>query len=366
MEREFLSLCELQSLIRQELETAFPGRVWVKAEINALQARTNGHCYIDLVQSENGMVVAKARAMAWRNVWLQISRHFETVAGTSLKEGMSVLLEVGVSYSEVWGFCLMVNDIDAEFTLGEHERKRQETINRLKKEGLLERQKSLVLPSLPYHIAVISSPDGAGFRDFCRHIDNNEYGFVFEVTLFPATVQGDGAPASVAAAFRAIEDSGLPYDCVMLMRGGGGKMDMACFDEYMIAEAIALCPIPVITGIGHDQDFHVADMAACHYVKTPTALADWLIEIYASEDESLAYYSTRLRLAFMNKVASMESKVNLLETRIKAADPRSILSRGYTLTLDSSGKVSRSVKDFRKGEEIRILFPDGEIKAIVK
>lgn len=366
MEREFLSLCELQSLIRTELEMAFPGRVWVKAEISALQAKSNGHCYMDLLQSEDGRVLAKARAVAWRNVWLQIARHFQVATGTPLKEGMNVLLEVSVNYSEVWGFSLVVNDIDPEFTLGDNERKRQETIDRLTSEGLMDVQKSLVLPSLPYHIAVISAPDAAGFRDFCQHIDNNEYGFVFEVTLYPATVQGESSPASVAAAFRAIVDSGLPYDCVMLMRGGGGKLDMACFDEYDMAKAIAECPIPVITGIGHDQDFHVADMVACHYVKTPTALADWLIDLYAAEDESLAYYSTRLRLAFLNKVSAMESKVNLLETRIKGADPRSILARGYTLTLDASGKVSRSSKSFKKGDEIRIMFPDGEIKAIVK
>ena len=366
MEKEFLELVELQALIKDELESAFPGRIRVKAEISALQARSNGHCYLELSQSEGGRVVAKARAVCWRNIWAQVSACFAQVTGSALKEGMTVLAEVSASYSELYGFTLVINDIDPEFTLGERELKRQMTLKRLESEGLLDMQKGLALPSLPYRIAVISAPDAAGYRDFCRHIESNEYGFVYATELYPAAVQGDQAPQSVADALAAVEASGIAYDCVMLMRGGGSKLDLACFDEYVMAAAIARCPFPVITGIGHDQDHHIADMAACLYVKTPTALADWLIDLYAAEDEAIAYYSTRLRLAFQNKVNAMAAKVDMMESRILAADPRNILKRGYTLALDASGKVARSARVFNSGDEIRLLFPDGEVEARVR
>lgn len=366
MEERFITLAALQAAIRTELEAGFPSRVWVKAEISALQARSNGHCYMELAQAEDGRIVAKARAVAWRNVWVQLSSYFTEAVGSPLREGMEVLLEVGVSYSEIYGLSLVVTDIDPGFTLGEKERQKQLTVKRLEEEGLMDAQKEFRLPPLPYRIAVVSAVDAAGYRDFCRHLEANEYGFVWHLDLYPAAMQGETAPASVAAAFAQIAASGTPYDCVMLMRGGGSKLDLDCFNEYELAAAVARCPFPVVTGLGHDQDFHVADMVACHYVKTPTALADWLIDLYAAEDESLAYYGTRLKLAFLNKVAAMESRVEMLGTRILAADPRNILKRGYTLTLDASGKVARSAASFRSGASLKVLFPDGEVEAVVK
>ncbi len=365
-ENDFLTLAELQAVIREELEACFPSRVWVKAEISSLQARANGHCYMELSDSVDGKVVAKARAVAWKNVWNQISIGFSELTGSALREGMDVLLEVSVSYNELYGFTLVVTDINPEFTLGENERQKQLTIKRLQDEGLMDMQKELALPDLPYKIAVVSARDAAGYRDFCKHIRGNEYGFYYDITLYEAAMQGDSSPASVAKALAEVEASGVNYDCVMIMRGGGSKLDLACFDEYEMAAAIAVCPFPVITGLGHDQDFHVADMVACHFVKTPTALADWLIELYAAEDESIAYFTTRLRLAFQNKVNAMSAKVDLLESRILSADPRNILKRGYTLALDASGKVAKSASAFKSGDTMRVMFPDGSVEVVVK
>ena len=366
MDGEYITLAELQKAIREDLEMAFPGRVRIKAEISSLQARANGHCYMELSQTEDGRVVAKARAVAWKNVWAQISTCFTEATGSPVKEGMTVLLEVGVSYSEVYGFTLVVSDIDPEFTLGDRERQKQMTIKRLQDEGLMDAQKELALPSLPYRMAVISAEDAAGYRDFRMHTSGNEYGFVWHFDLYPAPMQGETAPAGISAAFADIASSGVDYDCVLLMRGGGSKMDLACFDEYEVAAAIARCPFPVLTGLGHDQDFHVADMAACHYVKTPTALADWLIDLYCAEDESLERFSTRLKVAFLGKIAAMSAKVDMYESRITAADPRNILRRGYTLTLDGSGKVARSAASFHSGDTMKVMFPDGTVEAVIK
>jgi len=364
MGKEFVDLYTLQTSVKDVLEDACSGQVWLKAEISSLKARAGSHCYMELSQSDAaGTLVAKARAVAWASSWRLISPYFESVTGTKLAEGMEVLLEVYVTYSQLYGFSLVVTDIDPEFTLGTKEDAKQKTIDRLIVEGLMDKQKGLEVPRLPYRVAVISAADAAGYRDFMKHLHENEYGFVFETELFPATMQGSDAPSSIADALSAVASAQPPYEAVMIMRGGGAKLDLACFDEYTVAAAIANCPVPVLTAIGHDQDYHVADMVANHFVKTPTALADWLLEIYCEEDEMIASFSTRLKLAFLNKVMRMESKVDNLRTRILAADPRNILSRGYTLTLGEDGKVARSAKDLKPGEKMTIMFPDGSVEA---
>lgn len=362
--KDFIDLHTLQTGVKEVLEGACSGKVWVKAEISSLKARVGSHCYMELSQSDaGGSLVAKARAVAWASSWRVIGPYFESVTGAKLAEGMEVLLEVYVTYSQLYGFSLVVTDIDPEFTLGAKEDARQKTIDRLVAEGLMDKQKAIEVPALPYRVAVISAADAAGYGDFMKHLHGNEYGFVFETELFPAAMQGTDAPASIAAALA--EAVKWTPDVVMIMRGGGGKLDLACFDDYVLAAAIANCPVAVLTAIGHDQDYHVADMVANHFVKTPTALADWLVDIYCEEDEAIVAYGTRLRLAFLNKVMRMESVVENLRTRILAADPRNILSRGYTLTLGEDGKVVRSVGSLKEGERMGIMFPDGTIEAIV-
>lgn len=209
-----------------------------------------------------------------------------------------------------------IEDIDPDFTLGASERRRQETIERLGREGLLDLQKRLLLPALPYSLAVISAPGAAGFGDFRRHLMENEYGFVFNVRLFEALMQGDGAPASIVAAFARILSSQVRYDAVLIMRGGGSDLDLRCFDDYDLAVAIARCPVPVFTAIGHDKDHHVADMVANTSVKTPTALADLFLDCYIAEDQRLGTLESRLMLSFNNRLSAMESRIGLLEARV--------------------------------------------------
>lgn len=365
MEKDFVDLFELQTRVKEAIEISCPGRTWVKAEISSLKARYGSHCYMELSQSDDRGLVAKVRAVAWASNWRLISAYFREVTQSELAEGMEVLMEVEVSYSQLYGLSLVVIDIDPEFTLGAKEDARQKTIDRLVSEGLIDMQRELAPPALPYRIAVISAPDAAGYRDFMKHLSENEYGFVFQVDLFPAVMQGATAPESIASALSEVASARPLHDVVMIMRGGGAKLDLACFDEYAVASAIARCPLPVLTAIGHDQDYHVADMVANHSVKTPTALADWLIDIYVAEDERIASYVARLKLAFMNKVALMQSRVENLRVRILAADPRNILSRGYTLTLGEDGKVVRSAASLKAGEKMTIMFPDGSVRAVV-
>ena len=388
MEKEHIDLLELQNRLKQGIELLFPSRIWIKAEISAVKARSGGHCYMELSQSDSKGLTAKASAIIWSSRYRFIAPYFESVTGSPLQEGMTVLVEVQVNYSQLYGMSLIINDIDPEYSLGLKELERQRTIERLQKEGLMDLQKELLFPALPYRLAVISAEDAAGYRDFMRHLHENPYGFSFETELYPALMQGVDCPSSIIAALDSINDSQEIYDVVLILRGGGAKLDLACYDDYDLAAVIAQYPLPVITAIGHDQDYHVCDMVAHEYLKTPTALADFILEIYEDEDARLSSFATRMKIAFTGRLAAMdaalvnlqgrirngavmklslcESKVELLRTRIESSDPRKILERGYALATDADGVVMKGVVNRAKGDKVSVVFADGTIDCIVE
>ena len=361
MEKNVIDLFTLQTEVRQSLESSFPARVWVRAEVSAVKVRGGGHCYLELSQSDESGLVAKASAIIWASRFRVLGPYFESVAGSPLQPGITVLLRVQVNYSQLYGFSLIVDDIDASCTLGEKEKERLATIERLKKEGLLDRQKSLEMTALPYRLAVVSAPDAAGYRDFERHLKGNAYGFVLETVLYEAVMQGASAPDSISEAVMEAGSSEPAYDAVLVLRGGGSNLDLACFDDYRVASAIASCPVPVLTAVGHDQDFHICDMVAWRYVKTPTALADTFIEIYADEDQYISSFAGRLKTAFLNKISLMGSRVDVLESRIAGADPRRILSRGYALVVDDGGVVMKNAAGHSAGDNVKVMFADGTL-----
>lgn len=387
MEKQYIDLFELQSRLKQGIESLFPKRVWIKAEVSAVKARSGGHCYLELSQSDARGLVAKASAIIWSSKFRFIAPYFESVTGSPIREGMVILAEVQVNYSELYGLSLIINDVDPEYSLGLKELERQRTIERLQKEGLMELQKGLLMASLPYRLAVISAEDAAGYRDFVRHVEENPYGFSLEMTLFPALMQGVDCPASVIGALDAVLESGVEYDAVLILRGGGAKLDLACFDDYDMAAVIAQFPIPVLTAIGHDQDYHVCDMVAHEFVKTPTALADFILGIYEQEDERISSLQTRMRLAFSNKIYAAESALNMLQARIRggfsmkianmeaalklvearmaAADPRRIMERGYALAVDGRGVVVKGAEGLSAGDRLSVMFNDGTLDCTV-
>lgn len=366
MEKDIVDLYELQTRLKEGVERTFPEKVWLKAEISAVKARPGGHCYLELSQSGDGGLVAKAQAIIWSSKYRILSPFFESVAGSPISEGMLVLVRVQVNFSQLYGLSLIIDDIDPSWSLGEKEKERLRTIARLKEEGLMDLQKELALPSLPYRLAVVSAPDAAGYRDFMRHLHENDYGFVFSTELFPALMQGAGAAVSMSAAIDAAEASGEKFDALLILRGGGAKLDLACYDDYVLASRIARCSLPVLTAVGHDQDVHVCDMVAWTSVRTPTALADWFIDLYAGEDAMLQSFASRLRMAFLNKIAAMESRLQLLETRIRSADPRNILRRGYVLVLDGSGHVARGAAGHKPGDRLTMMYHDGSLGCVVE
>ncbi len=387
MEKNFLDLFEFQSKLKEGIECLFPSRLWIRAEVSAVKARNGGHCYLELSQSDSNGLIAKVNAIIWSSKYRFIAPYFESVTGSPISEGMVVLVEVQVNFSQLYGLSLIVNDIDPEYSLGLKELERQRTIERLGKEGLLELQKELSLPALPYNLAVVSAEDAAGYRDFMKHIDGNPYGFKVNVDLYPALMQGAECPRSIIDALDAVMESGLDYDAVLILRGGGSKLDLACFDDYDLAAVIAQYPLPVLTAIGHDQDFHVCDMVAYEYVKTPTALADFILEMYEDEDARLSSFETRMKLAVSAKISTAEARLNVLHNRIKgsfsmkltameallkvlearilAADPRKILERGYALALDSRGVVMKSAAGVGPGGKVSVMFKDGRLDCTI-
>ena len=387
MERDFIDLFELQMSIKEGIESLFPNRIWVRAEVSAVKARSGGHCYLELSQSDEKGLVAKTNAIIWSSRYRFIAPYFESVTGSPLQEGMVILVQVQVNYSELYGMSLIVNDIDPEYSVGVKEQERQKTIQRLQKEGLMGLQKELELPLLPYDLAVISAEDAAGYRDFMRHLSENPYGFEVNPVLFPALMQGADCPASIISALDLIMEDDRPWDAVLILRGGGAKLDLACYDDYQLAAVIAQYPLPVLTAIGHDQDYHVCDMVAHEYLKTPTALADYILDIYEGEDERLSSLETRMRLAVSNrlyreealldslaarvrggfalKIAAMESALQVLQARIEAADPRRILERGYALATDSRGVVLKSAFGQCHGDRVSVMFSDGSLDCII-
>ena len=388
MEKEFIDLFELQTQLKKGIECLFPSRIWVKAEVSAVKARSGGHCYLELSQSDDKGLTAKANAIIWASKYRFIAPYFQSVTGSPISEGMVILAEVQVNYSQLYGFSLVINDIDPEYSLGIKELERQRTIERLGKEGLLELQKGLSLPHLPYRLAVISAEDAAGYRDFVRHIEENAYGFRLSLELYPALMQGVDCPESIITALDAVLDSGNEYDAVLILRGGGARLDLACFDDYELAAVIAQYPLPVLTAIGHDQDFHVCDMVAYEYVKTPTALADYILSIYEDADARLSSYMTSMKFAFGRRISAMESSVGmlgsrirggfslklaaieaslrLLEARICAADPRKILERGYALAVDGEGRVMKGAEGRSPGDRMSLMFADGTLDCLIE
>lgn len=365
MEKEFLNLLELQALVREGLEEMFPERLWVRAEVASVSAKLGGHCYLELSQTEDERVVAKCRAVVWASRWRVLKPYFESVTGESLRPGIEILVQVQVSYSELYGFSLSVTDINPEFSLGKKEDLRLKTIKRLQDEGLMNMQKELAFPVLPWRFAVVSAEDAAGYGDFMRHLNENGFGFRFDVRLFPAAMQGESCPQSVADALHEVATCGETFDAVLLLRGGGSVTDLACFDDYPMARAIAECPIPVLTAVGHDRDYHICDMVAYSFLKTPTALADEILGIFEAEDARLGDFASRMRLAFVNRLNSMEMRLQNLLTRLVGADPRNILKRGYVLVADGNGVVVKTASSLKAGERLRVMFSDGTVETEV-
>ncbi len=407
---QHLTLFELNSLVSRAISTAMPRDYWVEAELLELRV-SHGHCYMELVQKDihSAGLVARASAKCWQSRWRTVSQRFISATGTLPTPGMKLLVRASVDFHTTYGFALIVTDIDPAYTLGAIALRRQEIIATLQAEGVYDLQRQLTLPLFCQRIAVISSDSAAGYGDFCQQLINNDYQLHFDITLFPAMMQGDQVTPSIIAQLDSINANMDKYDCVVIIRGGGATADMNSFDSLPLAENIANFPLPVITGIGHDRDECVLDLIAYHRAKTPTAVATFLVDhllaiaarieqaeatitntiplvlsahnnhlhqlamaissqatLYAARsNNTLQLLTLRLNTAAQDIIKSRQHHLSLLAQRIDSLDPKQQLLRGYSLTLHN-GHVVRSPKDVQPGQHITTILAQGTIESVVE
>ncbi|MBQ1696598.1 MAG: exodeoxyribonuclease VII large subunit [Bacteroidales bacterium] len=384
-----ISLYDLAMLIRRTIDQGLPNSYLVTAEIQSLSVNRSGHAYLELVQkSETGdRVISQARATIWAGQYRMVKAYFESTTGRLFQAGIRIMVKAKVTYHEIYGLSLNITDILPEYTIGEIALQRQKTINQLKADGIYDMNKGLRLPMLVQRIAVISSATAAGYGDFCKQLHGNPYGYAFRTTLFEAIVQGDGAAASIIPQLDHIAEIRDQFDCVVIIRGGGSKTDLACFDQLSICQHICQFPLPVITGIGHDRDESIADLVANTPLKTPTAVAQFLIDrahgcdmavnaksaaimrkvAMAMSGKAMAIDRTWDRIVnkIKNRLVQAQARIQMIETRIEANSPARILRRGYTyITID--GKPITSAAQLKKGQSITTVFHDGTADATVE
>lgn len=405
---KFHTLFELNRLVRETIECEMPNEYWVEAELSECR-ESRGHCYMELIEKDEQTAtpIAKASAKCWASKWMLVRPYFERATGQRLVAGMKVLLKVYPQFHEAFGFSWIVTDIDPTYTLGDMARKRQEIIRKLKEEGVFDLQKELTLPIFCQRIAVISSETAAGYGDFCNQLSNNPYGFQFQTQLFPAIMQGEGVEQSIINALERIYDQ--PFDCVVIIRGGGATSDMSGFDTLALAEHVANFPLPIITGIGHDRDESILDMVSHTRVKTPTAAAALLIDhlkemldtvmnaqnsitrlvqqklltlsaqlsnvseaiprlftiVKTRQEAKIDALQQRIPMLLERRLLAENHRLQLMEEKLKALDPQLLLKRGYSITLHN-GRAVKDATTLKAGDEIETRLAQGLIHSIVK
>jgi exodeoxyribonuclease VII large subunit len=315
---EKMSLTELQMVIRDSLYLALPDLYWIVAEISEIKENFAGHCYLELVEKLPGdqNIRARARGIIWSNRYRFLKSLFENMAGESLRAGIRVLIRVKIEYHEIYGLSLVINDIDPAYTIGEMAVRRQQILKRLGEEGVIEMNKELEFPIIPQRIAVVSSKNAAGYSDFMKHLTENAFGYVFRTSLFEAPMQGADTEAGVINALEMIASQAEHFDLVAIIRGGGSQTDLSWFDNYNIAYFVTQFPLPVITGIGHEKDMSVTDMVAFRALKTPTAVADFVVECMNSAENHLLEMSEEIIRLSRSTIDSAKLRIDSCRVKL--------------------------------------------------
>lgn len=317
--REAYSLLELNNRVKHVLQQAIPDTCWIRAEMSDVRCNaSSGHCYLEFIEKHpvSGQLVARARGSIWAKTFRMLKPYFEMETGQLFASGLKVLVKVSVEFHELYGYSLTVLDIDPAYTVGDLIRKRQEIIRQLKEEGVFSLNKELSFPTLPKRIAVITSPTAAGYEDFLNQLTNNKAGYPFYTRLFPALMQGERTEESVIAALDRVFQQMEYFDVVVIIRGGGATSDLSSFDSYLLAANCAQFPLPVITGIGHERDDTVLDLVAHTRMKTPTAVAEFLIARMDRAAEELNGLQQAISLSATDRLAKQQALLQLLGSRL--------------------------------------------------
>jgi exodeoxyribonuclease VII large subunit len=405
---EVVSLYELNKYLKQVIALNFSESLWVKAEITQCRY-SRGHYYLELVEKskETDTVLAQSSAVIWAGDALRIEKTLSEPILKFLQSGAEVKLLVDPDFHERYGLKLVVRDIDQEFSIGQLEIKRREALDQLIREGLMNINKGAYLPPVLQKIAIISSPTAAGFKDFMDQLHNNAYGLKFHSTLFESAMQGEYVEKDILHQISVIEKS--DFDCIVIIRGGGSRMDLSDFDSYAIGKAIALAPIPVLTGIGHEIDRSIADDVAHTSLKTPTAVAEYIIakalefistlqdlvdniNLISSQHineqlttiNRLRYQMTVAQFQFIkeasNKLSTYqvqlqqnvgaffwkkESEIQQLKKQLSLLDYKSVLKRGYSITVQEN-IIIQNIQQIQSDKPLLTRLEGGQIISDIK
>lgn len=382
---QHLSLFDLCCHIKKVAEANYPHAIWISAEIFQCNF-AKGNYYLSLVQKEQDQIVATAEAAIWQASMRNIKQHLGAAADEVFRAGNHVLVKVRVQYSERYGLKLLIEDADPAFTLGYMAVQRAETVQKLKSEGLLAKNRLVPLPLFPQRIALISSERAAGYHDFVNQLAHNPYGYTFEITLFETTVQGQDAPAELTQQLKNVGAQRQHFDCVAMVRGGGSKLDLGAFDAELLCRAIASCPLPVVTGIGHEVDEALADLVAHTALKTPTAAAEFFVSRGVAVEGRLGDLRQRLSMASSRMLKEGHRSLDLLQRKVffmareicrtnelqlghienvlQLLQPQRQLERGYSI-VQKDGATVVSPNMLKEGEELVVYASGGSYRVKV-
>ncbi len=404
-QKDTFTLYDLNEYLKRVVALNFPEPVWISCEISQIK-NARGNYYLDLVElNDKEEVIAQSQAAIWYKSFLFLKSKLGDILPSLLQEGVQIKVKVAVEFNERYGLKLIIEDIDPAYTLGQMELTRQKILERLKAAGVTERNKDLPMPKVIQRIAVISSDTAAGFKDFTAHLNENKYGYQFAVTLYQAAMQGLNTEKEVVDRLTEIKEEAKNFDAVVIIRGGGSKLDLSYFDNYNIGYTIATMPIPVLTGIGHEIDLSIADLMAHLSLKTPTAVADYIVDRalhyegqmddwYQQVKLLAGSHVKRASLQLENHVVQLQSRprellkvaglmlqnqyaelqTNLvhkikfqhqelqsIQTQLSMSDPKNILKRGFAIVRQEGQFVSRTVV-FDPQKTTEINFYDGNIE----
>ncbi|NJL76165.1 MAG: exodeoxyribonuclease VII large subunit [Saprospiraceae bacterium] len=404
------SLFELHEHLRRVVALNFLESLWVRCEI-AAASKARGHYFLSLVQKKEAdelQIIAQAEGIIWENTLSKWRRQYGRSAENVLQAGLEVAFKVKMDFHERYGLKLHIEDIDLAYTVGQLELLRRETLAKLDEKGLIGKNARLTLPKVIQRIAVLSSEQAAGYQDFTQHLLSNSFGYQFRYQLFGSAVQGESAQKEILSQLAAVKKHAHRFDAVVITRGGGARLDLAAFDDFKICEAIAHFPLPVLTGIGHEVDEAVADRVAHHALKTPTAVADFILQhnaVFESEvleavhqihwqiqrilkQQTLSLQQLAAYIS-LHRTKKMEQQYYQLDAW-QSAVPRAIqtqlfhakqhleqlarlnellsiaqnLERGFALVL-KDGKRVTTASALKSGETITLQLADGNVQATI-
>ncbi|MCQ2264452.1 MAG: exodeoxyribonuclease VII large subunit [Bacteroidales bacterium] len=371
IDKPVYSLSEISKSIKSIINKTYTRAYYIKAELLKLNAYPHsGHCFPELVEKEGDKIITQMRAVIWKTQVEAINEKFVKITGEKLKDNINILCLATIEFNPQYGLGLYIQDIEPTYTLGELMKNKLAVINKLKQEGVFSANKSLQLPLLPKRIAIISVETSKGYSDFIISLKDNNWNYCFECELFTSILQGDKAISTISARLEEIEKRKQDFDCVVIIRGGGGDVGLSCYDDYTLAHKVATFPLPIISGIGHSTNESVTDMVAFANKITPTEVAYFLIQKFHDFAIQVEELQDQMRQCVMSileqekhKLSQIENNHRLITTRFITHEKSKLDNLQNMMKLSAKNIIENQKKDLQAlKEHIQLLHPDNVLK----